>query len=105
MRLYYGRMLRNIEYRAEWGEHPPCFVYRLYTDATHIKVYTDSTLDGIFRQLKADGHRIWGKRPYDYVLPPDNALEYLLFEAYLKADGFTEDEIKEAFSLNKGETR
>lgn len=83
------------------------FFYLQLLDRDYIShLYQALSIEGILKQLRADKHRIWGKDVLDYALPPNTAMEYLLFEVELKRRGLNDAEIAILFSLNlKGSKR
>lgn len=105
MRLYRGQVLRIMQYWPACNGDAAEFSYRLMFSEKgdkkpRVRTYTAPTIEGIFDQLRADGHQIWGKDILDYACPPTNALEYVLMRAQLEREGVTPEEIERLFSLN-----
>lgn len=98
-RLYLGRLLRGLRYSPAYPSNEPHFDAQITDSDYRVHFYTAPTIDEIINKIKADGWQVWGKDTLDYALPPNNALEYLLMERALKADGFTDAQIQEGFSL------
>lgn len=101
-RLYYGRLLRDIEYFPAWGNHVAKFVAKLLDSDYRLHVYEADTIYGVMTAMKADGWIIWGKDVLDYALPPRNAFEYILIEQVTRGMGATDKDIQECFSLDYG---
>lgn len=104
-RLYYGKLLRGIRYTPAYDNHPASFYVHLRYDDPGARLpkvhYLEApTLLELLNKIKADGWVIWGKDKLDYACPPENALEYLLMETVLKAEGATDEEIQTWFSLD-----
>ena len=102
-RLYYGRLLRSIRYSPAWDDKPANFYVHIRYDKNNrlcVAYLEAPTIPELIAKVKAGGWVIWGKDKLDYAGPPENALEYLLMEQVLKAEGATDDEIRELFSLN-----
>lgn len=98
-RLYYGAALRAIRYSPAMYDDAAGFTAQIMDADRRMHIYQAPTIPEIIASIKADGWTVWGKDTLDYALPPQNALEYLLMEQALKADGYTDAEIQEAFSL------
>lgn len=98
-RLYYGAALRAIRYSPAMYNDPAYFTAQITDSDYCVHFYKAPTIPEIIASIKADGWTVWGKDTLDYALPPNNALEYLLMEQALKAEGYTDSEIQEAFSL------
>lgn len=106
MRLYRGEVLRIMQFWPACNGDAAEFSYRLmFSDKgdkkPRVRTYTAATIEGIFDQLRADGHQVWGKDTLDYACPPTNALEYLLMEAQLKREEYSDAEIQALFSLDE----
>lgn len=103
-RLYYGEILRRIEYRAAWKNEPAEFVLQFVDEHRKLTNYRAPTIEGIIEQLKGDGRQVWGgDSVLDYALPPRNALEYLLMVAHMKAQGISDEAIQREFALDSTE--
>jgi hypothetical protein len=99
MRLYYGILLRRIYFMPKTPNLPAEFRFQLIRDHRVIKTYDCASIEGIIKELKKDGHQVWGKDVLDYALPPTNALEYVLMSERMKAQGMSDAEIDKAFTL------
>ena len=98
MRLYQGQLLRAIQYRAAYDGNSAQFTLQLTVDRK-IEVHSAPTIEGVYDQLRAAGHQIWGKDILDYALPPDNAFEYVLIRELMRRRGVSESDIEAAFRL------
>lgn len=105
-RLYYGKLLRSMRYSPAWDGKPAYFHVHIHygkSNRLHMAYLEAPTIPELIAKIKDEGWIVWGSDILDYALPPENALEYLLMEQALKADGLTDDEIRAWFSLDRTE--
>lgn len=99
-RLFYGGLARATHYHPYYKGHEAQFILQLQINYRIEGLYEAATFEGIIEQVKTDGYQIWGQDILDYAIPPRNALEYKLMEVYMQQNGYTSEQITEAFSLS-----
>lgn len=97
-RLYYGELLRHIQFYPAYAGEPCKFRLQMVIDYKS-QVYTGSTIESIIAQVKASGHIVWGGTdPIDYA-KPDNALELVLMREHLEKEGMPKEEMERWLGL------
>ena len=99
MRLYYGRLLRQMKFFPERAVGRTYFRVQLIKDYEMVGVYKGETIEDVIKQIKADGHQVWGQTALDYVYA-DTALDYILFRNYLIHEyGLSEQEADDDLNM------
>ena len=105
MRLYYGRLLRQMKFFPEGVVGRTYFRVQLIKDYEMVGVYKGETIEDVIKQIKADGHQVWGQNALDYVYA-DNALDYVLFRYYLINEcGLSEQEADDDLNMRQQESK
>lgn len=102
-RLYYGKLLRAIEFFPEGatGIDNPRFRLRLHTSMKYHGSFEGNTPDEVIAKVKEAGWQVWGEMALDY-LSADSALDYILYKHYMMTVyGMSESEAEDDLQMRR----